>query len=194
MSFLDHFYRKNIRKRYTSLSPRSGAKCRIFDSPRLRGQHGTAPLVSRVEVLETHRGTAVRIGCQARRAPQTCPHCRKSWGARRAWFQVSFSPFLTTFSVSYANSSGFEVCARTGAWRFLARGQDCDAFLLRATQERGWKIWPASRAIRRLPLFFKTSCILHLFIIYLRYNITCMPICIYCLSILVFILKQAVTW
>ena len=43
MSFLDHFHRENIRKRFTSLSSRSGEKCRIFDSSRLRGQDCTAP-------------------------------------------------------------------------------------------------------------------------------------------------------
>ena len=153
------------------------------------------PLVLRVEALETHRGTAYlrrclwSLGCQARRAPQDFCTVRNPEARDKPGFKCCFFPFLTTFSVSYVNSSGVEVGARAGAWCFLARGQDCGAFLARHARAwvKNFTCIPSNQ--KTTPLLQNILHILHLFIIYLRYNITCIPICIYCLLILVFILK-----
>ena len=157
--------------------------------------YGPPPLVSRVEVLE---GTAYlrrclwSLGCQARRAPQDfCtvgnPEARDEPDFK---CRFSFSNYLFCLLCKLFWSRGWSAGrsvvlsgARAGLWCFLAR------------HARAWvKNLTCITSNQKTTPFFKTSCILHLFIIYLRYNITCIPICIYCLLILVFILKQAVTW
>ena len=62
-------------------------------------------------LLPTACSGSKSLGCQARRAPQNFPHCRKLHAPRQTLgFKCRF-PFLTTFSVSYVNFSEVEVSA-----------------------------------------------------------------------------------